>query len=269
MSNKNSLWAVKKGNQTHYMLGSAHFLKQENYPLNTALEDAFNHAEVVVVETDLSSMDPEAIGKLFYDKGIYSDGETLQSNVTAETFNIVQGGASDFGFDMNELNQFKPWYLWILFTLYIGQRLGLDDKHGIDKYFLAKAKTTRKKIVGLETVEEQVEFFNSLPPKIQELKLVNTLSSIDDVKSGLEKINQAWLTGDVEALEALTLEYSQKYPEANKAIITERNRNWLPHIESYLHSLQCHIVIVGVSHFVGEQGILRALQIRGYIVDQL
>jgi len=63
---KSFLWKVRSGPVTVYLLGSLHFLKKENYPLNLKIEEAFEEADTLVVEAninDRSRMDLEGLAE--------------------------------------------------------------------------------------------------------------------------------------------------------------------------------------------------------------
>ena len=58
---KSFLWRVRSNTSTLYLLGSIHFLKQENYPLNPGIEKAFAQSNFLVVEANISdptNLDP-------------------------------------------------------------------------------------------------------------------------------------------------------------------------------------------------------------------
>ena len=269
MSDKNCLWVVRSAGRAHYLMGTIHLLKKEHYPLAPALEEAFDSAEVIVIEMDGRSLSQEGVGELLAAKGYYSGEQSLQGNVSSETFARLRVLARDLGWDMAALNMAKPWYLELMVTTLKLNKLGFIGAPGVDKYFLKKATDAGKEVIGLETYEEQLDFFDSIPPQNQELGLVEALNSYEKGESKFEGLARAWRAGDVGALEALLLGYGEESPEENESIIIQRNRNWLPRIEAYLQSSTTHLVMIGVGHLVGERGILRALQARGYSVEQL
>jgi uncharacterized protein len=269
MGDKNCLWAVGAEGRTHYIMGSVHLLKEEHFPLNRALEDAFTSAEVVVVEADESGTSQEQMGEMLRARGVYEDGQTLEGMVSRETYDLVMSRALDTSNSFEDLNRIKPWLLTLMFTGIEGAKRGLEGTKGVDKYFLAKAKAIGKAVIALETVEEQMDFLAGVPPKLQELDLVNTLTSAQRGESKLDEIVDAWHSGDINTLEVLLLEYGQKYPEASEALITRRNQNWRPRIKSYIHSPRIHLVIVGAAHLAGTHGIIQWLQQSGYAIEQL
>jgi uncharacterized protein len=268
-SNKNSLWVVTSTDTTHYFAGSVHVLKKEDHPFNEPILNAFKSSETIIVETDPYNADPEEMKRIAQTYHQYSDGNSLQTSVSNKTFELVTNKAAEFGLDLARLNQLKPWVVENIFTSLAFPVIGLEHEYGLDKYFVDQAKETGKQVHTLEGVEDQYRFYDSIPLKAQEKDLINTLSSFEKVKANLEEIRRSWLFGDVEGMEALVLEYDRMLPEAHEILITQRNRNWLPQIRAYLQDQRSVLIAVGVTHLVGENGILRTLQKDGYTIEQL
>jgi uncharacterized protein YbaP (TraB family) len=269
MNDKNCLWVVTSTGTRHYLAGSVHVLKEEDYPLNQPILNAFKSSEAIVVESDPYNAHPEELERLVQMYHRYSDGGSLQTTVSNKTFELVRSKAGEFGLDLARLNQLKPWVAEAIFTSLAFPLIGLDHEHGLDKYFVDQANEVGKQVHTLEALEDQYRFCDSIPLKAQERDLINTLSSFEKVKANLEEIRRSWLFGDVEGMEALLLEYIRMFPEAHEILITKRNQNWLPHIKSHLQDQRSVLIAVGVTHLVGENGIIRALQKEGYSIEQL
>jgi uncharacterized protein YbaP (TraB family) len=149
------------------------------------------------------------------------------------------------------------------------QQLGFDPNQGLDKYFFDKAKLAKKEIVGLETIEYQLGFFDGMEMGTQELLLLQTLNDLETLEGEFDEIVKSWATGDIEALERTLLKDFAEYPEVYKRFVSERNRNWLPKIESLVGQRDNYLVIVGTLHLVGKEGVIELLKERGYSVEQL
>jgi uncharacterized protein YbaP (TraB family) len=51
-------------------------------------------------------------------------------------------------------------------------------------------------------------------------------------------------------------------------LIYERNRRMVSKIEGYLRGNGSYFVVVGAGHLIGEQGIVKALEKKGFRVEQ-
>jgi uncharacterized protein len=267
--NKSFLWKVKSDKNTVYLLGSIHLLKKENYPLNEAIEKAFTDSKILVLETDIDSAAQPDAQKLFISKAMYAEGKTLENTLSKENLELVKKTANDLGLPFEGLNRFEPWFVGVTLTMMKYVKMGNEPKYGIDMYFLNKAKQDKKQVLFLETVEYQLDRLDQMSIKDQELWLIHSIKQMDKVESQFADAVNAWAKGDDKALDASMNESMKEFPVLNERLLVERNKNWIPHIETYLKSNQNHIVVVGAAHMVGEAGVINLLRKKGYTVEQL
>jgi uncharacterized protein len=266
---KSFLWKVKSDKNSIYILGSIHFLKKENYPLDKAIEEAFESTKKLVMEIDLESATPEKAQQIMLEKGLYRDGTTLQQNVEKETYGLAEQRAKELGVDLRGMNPLKPWLVALTLTSLKLQKLGFDSNYGIDRYFADRAKTSGKTISGLETLEFQIGLMDQLSRKDQEALLRETLKELDLLDGNVDRIVQAWTKGDVNVMEDLLLAGMREYPEVQQKLVVDRNRRWLPQIEKLIDQGESALVVVGAAHLVGKDGVIESLKARGYVVEQL
>jgi uncharacterized protein YbaP (TraB family) len=268
-SGKRPLWRVQANDNVVYLLGSIHFLKPQNYPLDPAIESAFKNAKRVVFEIDLDSAKSDEAQHLMVAKAAYSDGTTLPQHVSETTYQLTAERLKQLGLDVNLFNAFKPWFAATMILARSMQSMGFDPAHGVDQYLYRKAKEANKPTSGLETFEYQLELFNKMPEFVQDLMLLQTVKSSDSMRSAMDTIVKAWSSGDLKTLDSTLLQGIREYPEVYQRVIVERNRAWLPKIESYLREGESYFVVVGAGHLAGREGLIEGLKAKGYTVDQL
>jgi len=266
---KRSLWKIQAKNNTIYILGSIHYLKAQNYPLDPAIEDAFRDAKKLVFEVNLDSMEKESGSQLMLMKGLYAGGTTLKDHIAEKTYASAAKEMKELGVDVAAFNQFKPWLTAITLTALKLQKLGFDPKQGIDQYFYRKAKNENKEVDGLETLEFQIDLFDGMPERTQEMMLVQTLKDISTMEKEVEAIIKAWASGDVKAMESALLQSMREYPEVYQRLVSDRNRGWIPKIESYLSQSENYLIVLGAGHLAGKDSIIEMLKAKGYSVEQL
>ena len=72
------------------MLGSIHLLKKEHYPLPDIIEDAYDLANAIILETDIS--DKKALFKaqqILLKNGSYKNEKTIKSELSTKTYALV------------------------------------------------------------------------------------------------------------------------------------------------------------------------------------
>jgi uncharacterized protein YbaP (TraB family) len=266
---KNFLWRVRSQTNTVYILGSIHFLKKENYPLNKAIESAFEAAEKLAFEIDLGASDPLKMQSAMIQQGVYRDGKLLSQTVSEKTYGLASERARALGIDLGKLDAFKPWMVAMMLTSLQLQKLGFDAKYGVDRHFLERAKNANKAVIGLETPEQQFSLFDQMSPQQQELMLIQTLRDLEIFESGVQRLLSAWKNGDEKALEELILSGFKEHPELYQRVMLDRNRQWLSRVEGFLAGSEVYMVVVGAAHLVGKGSVIELLRERGYTVEQM
>ncbi len=266
---KRSLWRVRSKSNVVYLLGSIHYLKPQSYPLAQEMEAAFKDAKKMIFEINLESAEGGRAQQLMAAKGIYTDRTTLKDHVSPATYALAEKQLKELGLDIQIFNQFKPWFTALTVLALKLQAMGFDPGKGIDQYFFRKAKKEKKEVGGFETLEYQFSLFDGMPERVQESLLLQTLSGGDLTETAVDAIVKAWTAGDLQALETLLLQGLKEFPELYQRLIVERNRAWLPKIESCLSQNENYLVVAGAGHLAGKNGLIEMLTAKGYSVEQL
>jgi uncharacterized protein YbaP (TraB family) len=262
------LWKVSEGDKSIFLLGSIHYLRKENYPLNQAILDAFDASDRLVLEIDLQNTPAGAAQRLTLEKAVYRDGSNLAQNVSQETYQLASKRAAELGIDMQVVQPMKPWFVAITMLAVKLQRMGLDPKLGVDHHLAERAKRDGKPTSGLETLEFQLGIFDQLSKREQELMLRETAGELERIDKNVKDIVESWLKGDGERLAALLLAGMRQYPELQQKLVIERNRRWLDQIAKLVDQGNNAMVVVGAAHLVGQEGIVDMLKARGFSVEQ-
>ena len=262
------LWKVQSGANVMYLAGSVHALTADAYPLNPVYQRAFDASSVLVEEIDLAEADPLAGGLGLLAKGMYTDGRTFSSAVSRETAALVAEKLKGTPLALELIQPMKPWMVTLMLEALGAQSAGLDPELGLDKHFYNLASDGRKQVIGLETVQYQIDRFDKMPDAMQEQLLRSELAEMETEKTSLRTLLTAWQSGDAAAIEKMLLMSFTDNPAAYNSLITERNRNWMPQLDACLKRSTPCFVIVGAAHIVGPQGLLALLRQRGYQIEQ-
>jgi uncharacterized protein YbaP (TraB family) len=265
---KSLLWRVSRDDKSVYLLGSIHYLRKENYPLNPAILTALDASTRLILEIDLNSTSAESAQRVTLEKAVYRDGTTLAQNVSDETYQLAEQRATELGLDMRILNPMKPWFAALTMVAVKLQRMGLDPKFGVDRHLAERAKSTGKPTSGLETLEFQLGIFDRLSKREQELMLRETVGELERLDRDIDAIVRTWLKGEGDQLSSLLHAGMQEYPELYEKILVERNRRWLGDIENLIQQESGAMVVVGAAHLVGKDSVVEMLKTKGYSVEQ-
>jgi uncharacterized protein len=265
---KSTLWQVKGSHNSVYLLGSIHVLPASAYPLHPALQQAFNNSQRVVFEVDLNTVSQEAVLREFEEVGLYPPGDNLEHHVSPETIKLVKEVLAQLGISYKKARRFKPALLGELITSRYTELAGFREDLGVDRYFYSQAKNSRKPVLGLETVRDQARVLTS-DDASGEAHLVEAIASLPAAKAILDELVVAWKDGRIHTLDRLLNQDEWHDPKSFESMFLQRNQKWLPQIERFLQGDGNYLVIVGSGHLVGDHGLVRALEGRGYRVKQL
>lgn len=265
---KSLLWQVSRDDKSIFLLGSIHYLRKDNYPLNQTILNALDASKRLVLEIDLNRTSTESAQRSTLEKAIYRDGTTLAQNVSPETYELASRRANELGLDMRILNPMKPWFAALTMIAINLQRMGFDPKFGVDRHLAERAKSSGKPTSGLETLESQLGIFDQLSNREQELMLRETVEEIERLNKEINAIVQAWLKGDDNRLTTLLLAGMQEYPDLYENVLVERNRRWVTDIEKLVQQGSGAMVVVGAAHLVGKDSVVEMLKAKGYSVEQ-
>jgi uncharacterized protein YbaP (TraB family) len=251
-------------------MGSIHYLKKEMYPLNEKIENAFEKSDHLVVEANINDAEKVDTQKLA-ESALYLDDETLEKHVSPQTYDLVQKELERLGVPFELVGKQKPWFLALSLASLEIIKLGFDPNYGIDRYFLSKAEG-KKKILELESFDYQINLFCQLTEQEQELLLLYTLKDINVLERELDKLVQAWASGDTKDVESIitrSLAEDKGLSPIYEKLIYERNRSMASKIEDYLKTKESYFVVIGAGHLVGKRGIIEILKAKGFLVGQL
>jgi uncharacterized protein len=265
---RNFLWKVQSGPGVLYLAGSVHALPADVYPLDPAFQRAFDASSTLVEEIDLNNATALAAMPALMAKGMYRDGRTFDTVVSPQTAAMVNERLQLVPGLSQLLRPMKPWVITLMLTALQVQKAGLNPALGLDMHFFEKAKAANKSVIGLETMEAQLDFFDRMPDSAQEQMLRSTLNDLESNDAGLTQVIAAWKRGDAAAVEKNLLGGFRNLPEAYDALIVQRNRNWLPQLDACLSRPGSCFVVVGAAHLVGPDGLLTLLGKKGYRIEQ-
>ena len=200
-------------------------------------------------------------------KAMYPSGTTLASQLSPETYKALTTWAGTVGLPMAAIEQLKPWMVSLTLQTMALQKIGFDPEFGIDKHFSDAAKKAGTPFLALETAAEQIDFLDRLSPRTQDMMLREGMESLDAELAEIKALVNAWRTGNAAAVERVALESLKDAPEVYQSLLADRNKRWMPVIETCVQTRRCFIV-VGAAHLVGPDGLVTLLKQRGYRVEQ-
>jgi uncharacterized protein YbaP (TraB family) len=268
VTSKSCLWSVEAGDNTIYLLGSLHVLKNDAYPLAAAIEEAYASSRKVVFETDMTAMTNPSVQQKMLALGLYPEGQTLDQHLSGKTRSLLKKKMTELGLPMQQFARFRPWFIALTLATFELQRLGYNPMYGVDMHFFSRAKEDEKELGFFEPVEYQIDLLGKMANQDQESFLNQTLEEMDIVAELAAEMTAYWESGDAENLYQLMNRSFKDHPTIRDRLLIQRNKNWTSQIEALMKENKNVLVIVGAGHLVGPDSVVDLLKKRGYSVEQ-
>ena len=131
---------------------------------------------------------------------------------------------------------------------------------------MSLAKKQNSEVLGLETVEEQMAVFDSIPYTAQAKMLVTLMDSLPQARREFGKMVEVYKQKDLNGLYALTMESEFEMENQQEILLNDRNKRWIPIIQKQITEAPT-FVAVGAAHLGGQAGVIALLRQAGYRIS--
>jgi uncharacterized protein YbaP (TraB family) len=263
------LWVAEGRQNTVYLLGSIHLLRQRDYPLPAAIDLIYDDVDVIVMELDMDNLDYVEVMVSMRELGVLEGTTRLRDLLGDELQAQAEAAAEATEIPLELLQDSEPWLAAITVQELLAMRVGFVGALGVENYLTDKALMDGKPIIGLETISEQLGFLDGLPMRAQSEWLVHSLVDGLRIEMLVDQLVKAWRSGDVDYLERELIHEAKMSPEVHDAILLQRNISWIDKIASFLEDDEDYLVVVGAAHLVGDDGLVELLAERDIAISRL
>lgn len=253
------MWEISdpESNGKVFVLGSIHMADERIYPLHKSVENAFENADVLVLEIIIDNVNPFEIMQFL----TFKDERTLESELPEDVYKKVAEMFEKNNIPKSVFNKFKPWFAIMTLQSEAVKGTGVSAGEGIDMYFLKKARETEKKVMEIESLQEQIKLLEELGEFTGDY-MRTMLDDFDEAENTMDKLLEAYKNADIKVLEELSSKGSEteEFAPIMEKLNFKRNENMSKSIEEYLTEDKVYFVVVGAAHVIGERGIINILQ---------
>ncbi|MBJ7441847.1 MAG: TraB/GumN family protein [Sphingopyxis sp.] len=257
-----ALWVVKDADTTIYLFGTVHVLKPGLSWFDEAVKTAFDKSDEMMLEIVMPE-DQAAVAKTMMPLAMDTTGKTIPSRLTADELKAYQAAMVSVGVPANAFDSFEPWFPAMTLSVLPLTKLGYDPEQGAEKLLTSFAKADSKPIAGLETLEEQLGFFDKLPETQQVAFLNSVVKDMDKLGPMLDKMVALWAKGDPDGLAVAMNESMAATPELAQMLLYDRNARWADQIKTRMEQPGTVFIAVGAGHLAGDKSVQDYLKARG------
>jgi len=260
------IWEVEKNHKRSYLVGTAHFFP---HSFKTSLHRCLENAGTIMFEGPLDQDNMAKVVNSGLDKlssyHIFDDLDQQSINrITRELAPQCRGRNTFFILNLRKfrienplyemLKGMKPWLAF--FTIWSNYLKKNGWKYSVDLEGFTLARELGKKIVFLETIEEQITVLESLARD----RIIDFLKSVGQWHELSQDYVTCYLAGDLERIKSKGL----RFPSRHHSVIDHRDKIFYERMLEYLEQGDA-VVFVGAPHVRGVGKLLRAdgYQIKG------
>ena len=257
------LWKIQKDDRADsYLFGTMHISDSRVIKLLSVLQQALKETDVFAMEVVLNDAAQTAISKA----SIFAHDELLQDYIDDLQLSRINSIMYQYyGVNPDDVNKMKPWAVMVTLSSPPPQ----SNKNVLDLEIRNLAQEFSHKVVGLETIEEQIDALSGMPMSDQ-LWLLN--KSVNDFETSItlwETMIENYLQRDLQALmkeqEALMDDTSQIDDRFMEKLVDQRNSKMAERLIALMQKSSVFAAI-GALHLPGEKGVLHLLERAGYQV---
>jgi uncharacterized protein YbaP (TraB family) len=261
------MWVVRGAHCKLVLFGSVHILPPNLQWEPSRLKHAVAHAREIWFEIPLDDASLAAASRAAQTEGLQPPGQTLSAQLNPSDRARLAALAKAYATPMEELDRLKPWLAEITLSLASYRDLGASRDQGVEHQILEGAAPGARQR-AFETPEEQIGYLadGSVPDQIASLE--ETFGELEEGPAAFQRLIKAWMAGDLKALDAEALEpLAKASPGVYRTMVAERNARWLQILLTRLDQSGDAVVVVGVGHLIGPDGLPALLRAKGVRVE--
>jgi hypothetical protein len=263
-----ALWLLQDEDTRIYLFGTVHVLPEGVEWNRGAVAEAFEQAEELVLETDVSGASlGESLTALL--GAMATDAPPLLERVPPERRERLRQIVENTPLPMAVYDRMKTWAAAMTLAQSRLDRLGVEHENGVEASLSALWPRTERRLIGLESADDQTAFLDTLSEATQREWLA---ALAEDEQEEMEEFNQvlrAWTSGDVEAIARLDLEEEGDDAELREVLLRRRNARWVEWLRSRLERPGTVFFAVGAAHLAGEDSVQDMLAEAGLRTERI
>jgi hypothetical protein len=266
-SAKPPVWVIRSHGATLVLFGSIHLLPAGLDWRPAALDDALASADEVWFELPITAKAAAEAAAVSLSRGALPKGGRLSAMMSEnDTARLTQAAVS-LHCTPEAIDRMQPWMAELTLSVAEDARSGADASSGVEDQIeaLTGPAVARR---SFETAAQQIEFLAGAPVKDQLASLNWTVGEIVGDPDSYRRVVDEWLSADLLGLKHDANDPLERVsPGLYQRLLIKRNRAWAGKLASRLKHPGKVVVVVGIGHLIGPDGLPALLRARGFDVE--
>lgn len=259
------VWIVRDKDSEIVLFGSIHVLPKGLAWTPPALARALASADDLWFELPIDPDTSLLTSQLATANGVLGPEESLHKMLGEKDAARLDALAARYDLSPALLDRLKPWLAEISLAAGAYRKADADAASGVEQTVSELAPKARRE--AFETPAEQIGLLSGGPREEQLASLRETMAEMEDKPDEYATLVKAWMDGDVAMLSREAMDTLRKSsPELFKRLVTDRNARWTQVLDARLKGHGRTVVVVGVGHLLGPDGVPARLRALGYSV---
>jgi uncharacterized protein YbaP (TraB family) len=255
------LWSVTAPmGEASYLYGTFHSRDARVFQFQDSVLEAFGACDIIAGELEVN--EARRLDNAVMNAMLLPSGSSLDRLYNKRDYlRVIDGLKEKLGPLAPMCTKLRPFYTVAMLS---EMELGNDSAVVLDAWFQQRAEAMDRKVVGLETITEQLAAVERIPLRDQARILYEVIAG-EKADDEMGKAMNAYAARDLDAL--MRIVGRDGLPEhADKALLEERNARMVARLSEHMSGGHRVFAAIGAAHLPGEKGMIAELQARGFTV---
>lgn len=264
------LWKVSGKGLKHpsYLFATHNLISIQFLDSVPGLFKAFNECDMVVAEVVMNNIDASARIQQAAIMPNQTRIKDLLNDDQSKLLDLELKSVMKFG--LKDVSILNPSLILSMYEMEIYKKFtGFTDDKQSESYFQLVAAEKGMKIVGLETVEQQIAVLYGIGSLERQADiLVETIRQKTNILNEMIQLNKLYKAGKIDDLVEVSKgpdNITEMTEEEYAKLVDNLNADWMSKLPAYFKGSSC-FVTVGAIHLGGKNGLVKQLQSEGYKV---
>ncbi len=252
------LWEIS-GNglkQPSYLFGTFHIMCKGDFAVTGILEARLKQSSQFYGELKMD--DPGMQMKLM--SKMMMTGQTLQTLIPEPEFSKMNSRFQAItGMPLSMFNNFKPFMALSMLAI---KSTTCNETVQPETELMTVAKQNKIPMLGLETIDDQMNAIDKEPLDSQINSLKKLVSNFDSAKNEMLQLSAVYMKRNVDSLYAF-MKNTGISDDFETNMLDDRNKRWIPVMQKAME-VKSTFFAVGAGHLGGNEGVISLLRKQGY-----